>query len=301
MVKNENYYTIFGWMLNELKLSGIDLIVYAIIYSFSQDGESEFKGSVAYISDFTGGSTKTIRRSLIRLEEMGYIAKCERNQSAGSANSYRSIVDLDLLLRGVGQNDRPSPPGGGGLVKMTTPVGQNDQGVGQNDHPIKNTSISTAYKEERKKEKEIYKEKEGADEEFAQMTDEELLRWGERSCDLNDPAQETAFYAWCNECRKRRETTKRWKGKIIKNDHVFEILKSHEEVMDEMGVNDNLKDVLKQFLRNAYLNKHLISNDKLVDIICRLNEYYEHDEDGKIRSVCKAIEGGWYDIRELKR
>lgn len=273
MVKNENYYTIFGWMLNELKLSGIDLIVYAIIYSFSQDGESEFKGSVAYISDFTGGSAKTIRRSLIRLEEMGYIAKCERNQSAGSANSYRSIVDLDLLLRGVGQND----------------------------HPIKNTSISTAYREERKKEKEIYKEKEGADEEFAQMTDEELLRWGERSCDLNDPAQETAFYAWCNECRKRRETTKRWKGKIIKNDHVFEILKSHEEVMDEMGVNDNLKDVLKQFLRNAYLNKHLISNDKLIDIICRLDEYYEHDEDGKIRSVCKAIEGGWYDIRELKR
>ena len=68
MVKNENYYTIFGWMLNELKLSGIDLIVYAIIYSFSQDGESEFKGSVAYISDFTGGSAKTIRLSLIRLE-----------------------------------------------------------------------------------------------------------------------------------------------------------------------------------------------------------------------------------------
>ena len=172
---------------------------------------------------------------------------------------------------------------------------------GQNDHPIPiPTSISTGYTKERKKEKEIYKEKE-ATADFEHMSDEELLRWGEGPCDMSDPQQEASFYAWCNECRKRRETTKRWKGKIIKNDHVFEILKSHEEVMDEMGVNDNLKDVLKQFLRNAYLNKHLISNDKLIDIICRLDEYYEHDEDGKIRSVCKAIEGGWYDIRELKR
>ena len=43
MIKNENYYTIFGWMLKELNLNGIDLVVYAIIYSFSQDGESEFR------------------------------------------------------------------------------------------------------------------------------------------------------------------------------------------------------------------------------------------------------------------
>ena len=40
MVKNENFYTVFGWMLNELNLRGSDLVVYAIIYSFSQDGES---------------------------------------------------------------------------------------------------------------------------------------------------------------------------------------------------------------------------------------------------------------------
>ena len=62
MIKNENYYTIFGWMLKELNLNGIDLVVYAIIYSFSKDGESEFKGSFAYIAEFPGASERTISR-----------------------------------------------------------------------------------------------------------------------------------------------------------------------------------------------------------------------------------------------
>ena len=48
-MKNENYIVIQGWMRNELNLKGNELIVYALIYGFSQDEESEFTGSVAYI------------------------------------------------------------------------------------------------------------------------------------------------------------------------------------------------------------------------------------------------------------
>ena len=121
MIKNENYYTIFGWMLKELNLNGIDLVVYAIIYSFSQDGESEFKGSLAYIAEFTGASERTIRRSLRHLEDMGYIEMSERNQSAGIANSYRSIVDLNRLSEIGKQNDRPLPEEQRGADKMTAP------------------------------------------------------------------------------------------------------------------------------------------------------------------------------------
>ena len=40
MIKNENYYTIFGWMLRELNLSGVDLVVYAIIYPFRKTGRA---------------------------------------------------------------------------------------------------------------------------------------------------------------------------------------------------------------------------------------------------------------------
>lgn len=45
-IRNENFYTVLGWMLNVLELKGNELIVFAIIYSFSQDGESEFTGSL---------------------------------------------------------------------------------------------------------------------------------------------------------------------------------------------------------------------------------------------------------------
>ena len=44
-VKDENYYQITGWMINRLGLKGAKLNIFAIIYGFSQDGESEFSGS----------------------------------------------------------------------------------------------------------------------------------------------------------------------------------------------------------------------------------------------------------------
>ena len=37
MVKNENYLVIQGWMITELKLKGNELLIYAIIYGFSQN------------------------------------------------------------------------------------------------------------------------------------------------------------------------------------------------------------------------------------------------------------------------
>lgn len=51
-IKNENFYTVLGWMLNVLELRGNELIIFAIIYSFSQDGESEFTGSSTFLQQF---------------------------------------------------------------------------------------------------------------------------------------------------------------------------------------------------------------------------------------------------------
>ena len=40
MIKKENYVQISGWMISELNLSGNELIAYALIHGFSQDGKS---------------------------------------------------------------------------------------------------------------------------------------------------------------------------------------------------------------------------------------------------------------------
>lgn len=129
MIKDENFYTVFGWMLNRLHLRGNDLKVYALIYSFSQDGESEYKGNLSFIEEFTGASGATIKRSLARLEAIKYIEKTERNSSTGGTNTYK-IVPLDIvfaMLEGVGQNELPPQ------IKMSYPVAQNELGVGQNE------------------------------------------------------------------------------------------------------------------------------------------------------------------------
>ena len=51
-IKNENFITIHAWMISRLGLSGASLIIYAVIFGFSQDGESYFRGSRQYLADW---------------------------------------------------------------------------------------------------------------------------------------------------------------------------------------------------------------------------------------------------------
>ena len=37
-VSPDNYVAIQGWMITDLNLKGNDLLIYAVIYGFSQDG-----------------------------------------------------------------------------------------------------------------------------------------------------------------------------------------------------------------------------------------------------------------------
>jgi len=77
-INDNNYYVINGWMINRLRLKGVSLSTYAIIYGFSQDGENEFTGSLQYLCDFCGGVSKpTIIKALKELTEKGYIIRRE--------------------------------------------------------------------------------------------------------------------------------------------------------------------------------------------------------------------------------
>jgi hypothetical protein len=64
-------------MCNDLNLKGNDLLVYAIIYGFSQDGETRFKGSRQYLADWCGCTTRGIDKNLKNLIDMGLIKKYE--------------------------------------------------------------------------------------------------------------------------------------------------------------------------------------------------------------------------------
>ena len=74
-IKNENYIVIQGFMINELKLKGNDLMVYAIIYGFTQDGENWFEGSRQYLAEWCNSTTRGIAKNLESLVVKGLIEK----------------------------------------------------------------------------------------------------------------------------------------------------------------------------------------------------------------------------------
>lgn len=67
MINQNAYYTVQAWMVNDLGLHGNELALYAIIYGFSQDGHSEFAGSISYIQEWLGCSKNTAKKAISEL------------------------------------------------------------------------------------------------------------------------------------------------------------------------------------------------------------------------------------------
>lgn len=74
-MKDNTYITIQSWMITELDLKGTELIVYATIFGFSQDGESRFKGSRQYLAEWCNGTIRSVQTALNSLVEKGLIQK----------------------------------------------------------------------------------------------------------------------------------------------------------------------------------------------------------------------------------
>lgn len=77
-VKNENYITIQGWMINTLNLKGNELLIYAIIYGFSQTEGQIFSGSLQYLADWTNSTKQGVSKNLKSLVEKGYLIKTDK-------------------------------------------------------------------------------------------------------------------------------------------------------------------------------------------------------------------------------
>ena len=90
-MRNENFITIQGWMVNELELSGNDLICYAVIYGFSQD-DNYWEGSQTYLSEWLGISRRTTIDVLNRLILNGHIDKQEYEVNKVKFCKYKAVV-----------------------------------------------------------------------------------------------------------------------------------------------------------------------------------------------------------------
>lgn len=76
-MRDNTYITIQSWMRTELNLSGTELLVYAVVYGFSQDGMSKYTGSRQYIADWCGCTVRSVQTILNSLTERGLLTKSE--------------------------------------------------------------------------------------------------------------------------------------------------------------------------------------------------------------------------------
>jgi DNA-binding MarR family transcriptional regulator len=106
---NENFYTVQGWMVNELKLKGNELTLYAIIYGFTQRGSDNiFIGSINYLCSFISSSRQTVITNINSLIKRGLIVKTQIMYEGKITNSYTSqkirlVKDLDPTSQEIGQ------------------------------------------------------------------------------------------------------------------------------------------------------------------------------------------------------
>ena len=117
-MKNNNYITITGWMVNELSLSGNDLICYAIIYGFSQD-DNYWEGSQSYLSEWLGISKRATVDILKRLISDGHIVKQEYEVNKVKFCKYKAVVPnfMGSEESALGGSEESSPDNNSSISK----------------------------------------------------------------------------------------------------------------------------------------------------------------------------------------
>ena len=111
-VKNDNYFQVQGWMVNELGLKGNDLLVYAIIYGFSQTDDQYFTGSQQYLADWTNSTKKGIRKNLQSLVEKGLLIKIDKTINNVKYCEYKALRKPITSEQKPLEDGEQSSPGG---------------------------------------------------------------------------------------------------------------------------------------------------------------------------------------------
>ena len=89
-------------MINELKLKGTELLVYAIIYGFSQDGKNKFTGSWKYLASWCNVTERDIAKVLKKLVDKKLIIKRKTMNKVQYRVGTKFIEEMNKV-HGVGE------------------------------------------------------------------------------------------------------------------------------------------------------------------------------------------------------
>ncbi len=132
-VRKESFVLIPGLAVCDLGLKGNELLIYSIIFGFSQEENQTFRGSLRYLMDWTALSKPAVITILKTLVKKGLIKKIERFE-----NNVKFCEYYATRLRGGGDDGG----GGDGEVPKT---GKEDDQI-SDDQPGKETLPETSSK-----------------------------------------------------------------------------------------------------------------------------------------------------------
>lgn len=141
-VKPENYITVQGWMITDLSLKGNELLIYAIIYGFSQTDNQVFSGSLQYLADWTSTTKQTAITCLKSLIEKGHIVKDVKIVNGVKFCEYHS-KNLNRVVKNFEQGCSNNFNEG---IQNSLP--NNDRDINKNDIPIRNNRFKKPTLEE---------------------------------------------------------------------------------------------------------------------------------------------------------
>lgn len=153
-MKDESFVMVAGWMVSKLQLKGRELLIYAVIYGFSQDGQSWFTGSVRYLAEWAGCSKRTVYTTLQSLLEKGLIHKRVKDVNGVRFCDYQAVKpDAGVVKKLHGGGEKTAP----GVVKKLHGGGEktSDHNI---EHSIDNISIEQTDRKSQAATKSLEKE-----------------------------------------------------------------------------------------------------------------------------------------------
>ena len=113
--KIDNYITVPGFAIVELGLSGNELLCYSLIYGFTQDKETEFRGSLNYVASALNVTKQNAKKIIDRLIDRGLIEKREMYFSGVKFCHYvANRTAVTEIATGRNQNNN------GGVAEIAT-------------------------------------------------------------------------------------------------------------------------------------------------------------------------------------
>ena len=110
MPKRNDYIVIQEPMISTLGLSGVSLLVFAVIHGFTKDGEQHYRAFPEDLMRWTGASERSIKGVLKSLLEAGYINRSKVVYRGKSTFEYWTNYE-DLLERVAGGETLEKPKG----------------------------------------------------------------------------------------------------------------------------------------------------------------------------------------------